>query len=191
MVYASTAVADAFATLVSLACHDLRTPLATVQGFAKTMLRIENLDEEKRARYLGVIDAAADELAELLDVLSVAARAEGGRYDPVLREVDSFELAPDGATGAGAPVRVDPDAVTVALRALQRAAARHGGVEISVTVYGPCIVLEPVGADAAPIVLGEQAKDLGAAVAVRLVRALGGEVELDGERLTVTLPTGS
>ena len=44
-------------------------------------------------------------------------------------------------------------------------------------------------AAAAPIVLGETAKDLGAAVAVRLVRALGGEVALDGERLTVTLPS--
>lgn len=184
-------MADAFATLVSLACHDLRTPLATVQGFAKTMLRIENLDAEKRARYLGLIDTAADELAELLDVLSVAARVEGGRYDPVLREVDSFELAPDGATGAGVTVRVDPDAVTVALRALQRAAARHGGIDVAVSVDGARIVLEPVVAEAAPIVLGEQPKDLGAAVAVRLVRALGGEVELDGERLTVTLPTDS
>ena len=42
---------------------------------------------------------------------------------------------------------------------------------------------------AAPIVLAEEQKDLGAAVAVSLVRALGGEVALEGERLTVTLPT--
>ena len=37
--------------------------------------------------------------------------------------------------------------------------------------------------------LGEEQKDLGAAVAVRLVRALGGEVALEGEQLTVSLPT--
>jgi hypothetical protein len=36
-------------------------------------------------------------------------------------------------------------------------------------------------------VLGEQQKDLGAAVAVRLLRALGGDVVHDGDRLTVSL----
>jgi signal transduction histidine kinase len=181
-------VADDFSRLVSLACHDLRTPLATVQGFAKTMLRMDELDEDKRLRYLGLIDTSADELAQLLDLLSLAARIEGDRYDPVVREVDSLTLAPDGATGTGATVRVDPEPVERALAALVRAAARHGGVEVSASVDGPRVVIEPVTAAAAPIVLGETAKDLGAAVAVRLVRALGGEVMLEDERLVVTLP---
>jgi signal transduction histidine kinase len=181
-------VADDFSRLVSLACHDLRTPLATVQGFAKTMLRMDDLDEDKRLRYLGLIDTSADELAQLLDLLSLVARIEGGRYDPVVREVDSLTLAPDGATGMGASVRVDPEPVERALAALVRAAARHGGVEVSASVDGPRVAIEPVTAAAAPIVLGESAKDLGAAVAVRLVRALGGEVVLEDERLVVTLP---
>jgi signal transduction histidine kinase len=181
-------VADDFSRLVSLACHDLRTPLATVQGFAKTMLRMDDLDEDKRVRYLGLIDTSADELAQLLDLLSLVARIEGGRYDPVVREVDSLTLAPDGATGTGASVRVDPEPVERALAALVRAAARHGGVEVSASVDGPRVAIEPVTAAAAPIVLGESAKDLGAAVAVRLVRALGGEVVLEDERLVVTLP---
>jgi hypothetical protein len=38
------------------------------------------------------------------------------------------------------------------------------------------------------VVLGEELRDLGAAVAVRVVRALGGSVELDGDTLTVKLP---
>jgi signal transduction histidine kinase len=181
-------VADDFASLVSLACHDLRTPLATVQGFAKTMLRMDDLDEEKRARYLGLIDNSADELAALLDLLSLAARIHGGRYEPVLRDGDSLALAPEGATGSGTTVQVDPEPVTRALAAIGRAASRHGGVDVAVTVEGPRISYEPVVADAAPIVLGESKKDLGSAVAVQLVRALGGEVALDGERLVVTLP---
>jgi signal transduction histidine kinase len=181
-------VADDFSRLVSLACHDLRTPLATVQGFAKTMLRMDDLDEDKRVRYLGLIDTSADELAQLLDLLSLVARIEGGRYDPVVREVESLTLAPDGATGTGASVRVDPEPVERALAALVRAASRHGGVEVSASVDGPRVAIEPVTAAAAPIVLGESAKDLGAAVAVRLVRALGGEVVLEDERLVVTLP---
>ena len=178
-----------FPSLVSLACHDLRTPLATVQGFAKTLLRLEDLDGEKAARYLSLIDAAADELVELLDLVSLAARIEDGRYDPVLREVDSLELAPEGATGTGATVTVDPDAVATALGSLARAAARHGGVDVSTSVDGPRILIEPVVAEAAPVVLGEEQKDLGAAVAVRVLRVLGAEVTLSGERLTVTLPT--
>lgn len=181
-------MADAFASLVSLACHDLRTPLATVQGFAKTMLRMDDLDEEKRARYLGLIDSSADELAALLDVLSLAARIEGGRYEPVTREADSLDLAPEGATGIGATVQVDPEPVTRALAALARAAIRHGGVEVAVAVDGATVSYEPVVADAAPIVLGEVPKDLGAAVAVSLLRALEAEVSLEGERLSVTLP---
>jgi signal transduction histidine kinase len=181
-------VADDFSRLVSLACHDLRTPLATVQGFAKTMLRMDELDEDKRLRYLGLIDTSADELVQLLDLLSLAARIEGGRYEPIGREADSLSLAPDGATGNGAIVRVDPEPVERALAALLRAAARHGGVEVSASVDGPRVTIEPVVEQAAPIVLGETAKDLGAAVAVRLVRSLGGEVTLEGERLTVTLP---
>ena len=181
-------MADDFSRLVSLACHDLRTPLATVQGFAKTMLRMDELEEEKRLRYLGLIDTSADELAGLLDLLSLAARIEGGRYDPVVREADSLALAPDGATGSGTNVRVDPEPVERSLAALLKAASRHGGVDVAATVDGPRVVIEPVVAEAAPIVLGESAKDLGAAVAVRLLRSLGGEVTLEGERLVVTLP---
>jgi signal transduction histidine kinase len=182
-------VADDFARLVSLACHDLRTPLATVQGFAKTMLRMEELDDEKRLRYLGLIDTASDELAALLDLLSLAARIDGGRYDPVLRDGDSLLLAPEGATGTGTTVQVDPEPVTRALAAVARAASRHGGVDVAVSVDGPRVSFEPVVAGAAPVVLGEEQKDLGSAVAVQLLRAIGSEVALEGERVTVTLPT--
>ena len=159
-----------------------------MQGFAKTMVRLEELDEEKSKRYLGLIDSASDELAGLLDLLSLAARIESGRYEPVTREADSLELAPDGAAGSGATVIVEPEAVERSLAALQRAAARHGGVDVRVSVDGPRVRFEPVVESAAPIVLGEQLKDLGAAVAVSHVHAIGGEIALEGERLTVTLP---
>lgn len=181
-------MADDFARLVSLACHDLRTPLATVQGFAKTLQRLADLDAEKRERYIGLIDASADELVELLDLLSLAARIEGGRWEPLVQEAAAGELAPDGADGAGATVRVDADATRRALAALATAAARHGGVEARVGVDGAEVTVEPVTADAAPVVLGEQLKDFGAAVAVRALRAQGATVELDGERLVVRLP---
>ena len=182
-------MADDFPRLVSLACHDLRTPLAAVGGFAKTLLRGQHDDTTRR--WLGLIDEASEELAGLIDVLSLAARLEGGRYDPVRREVDSLVLAraaKAGATGTGAPVSVDVDAVTRALADFVRAAERHGGVETAVAVDAERVTVEPVTAEAGPIVLGEDLKELGAAVAVSAMRALGGSVELEGERLTVTLP---
>ena len=182
-------MADDFARLVSLACHDLRTPLATVQGFAKTLISMDELEAEKRTRYLSLIDDSAEDLARLLDLLSLAARIEAGRYEPTLQEVDSLRLAPAGATGTGATVRADPEPVTRAIASLQRAAARHGGVDVAVAVDGRQVVLEPVVAAAAPIVAGGEQKDLGALVALRVLRATGSRVELDGERLRVTLPT--
>jgi signal transduction histidine kinase len=182
-------VADDFSRLVSLACHDLRTPLATVQGFAKTLIKMDELEAEKRTRYLSLIDDSAEDLARLLDQLSLAARIESGRYAPTLQEADSLRLAPAGATGTGAVVRVDPEPVTRALAALQRAAARHGGVDVGVVVDGADVAFEPIVEAAAPVVLGDEHKDLGALVAVRVLRATGGEVALDGETLRVTLPT--
>jgi signal transduction histidine kinase len=182
-------VADDFARLVSLACHDLRTPLATVQGFAKTLLQLDDLEAEKRARYLSLIDDSADDLARLLDLLALAARIESGRYDPTLQEADSLRLAPPGSSGSGATVRVDPEPVTRALAALQRAAARHGGVEAAVSVDGARVEVAPVTEDAAPVVLGETPKDLGAMVAVRVLGTIGADVSLEGERLVVTLPS--
>jgi signal transduction histidine kinase len=179
-----------FARLVSLACHDLRTPLATVQGFAKTLLRMDTAAEQ-RERYLGMIDEASTELAGLTDRLSLAARIEGGRYEPVVREAGSLELAraaDAAATGVGAPVQVDVDAVARALADLRRAATRHGGVEPALAVEGALLTFRPVPAEAAPTVLGEDAKDLGASIAVLLLRALGGEVAHDGDVLRVRLP---
>jgi signal transduction histidine kinase len=73
-----------FARLVSLACHDLRTPLATVHGFATTLARGGGL-EPPADRYVEMIDAASAQLAELIEELSLAARIESGRYVPAPR----------------------------------------------------------------------------------------------------------
>ncbi len=144
-----------------------------------------------------MIDAASDELVQQLDLLSIAARIEDGRYDPVLREVDSLELARSAAAavegthaeGNSATVRVDRDGAETALRQLARCALRHGGLqELDVQVAGAEIAIAPITDAAAPILLGQEARDLGALIALRIVRALGGSVELDGGRLLVRLP---
>jgi hypothetical protein len=91
--------------------------------------------------------------------------------------------------GAGGPVRVDPEATGRAISALVQCALRHGGLdEVSVTAEGPEITVAPITEASAPVVLGEDLRDLGAAVANRLVRALDGELALDGETLRIRLP---
>jgi signal transduction histidine kinase len=184
-----------FARLVSLACHDLRTPLATAHGFAKTLVRLGGL-EPPRDRYVEIVSAASAQLAELVDLLSLVARIESGRYEPELREVDSTELAraaverlgPERARveGEGALVRVEPVAAEEALFGFANCALRHGGLEaVDLKVEGPEISVAPVTPGAAPIVVGDDLRDLGAAIAVRVVAALGGSTELDGDALRV------
>jgi signal transduction histidine kinase len=180
-----------------LACHDLRTPLATVHGFAHTLARSDELDETS-ARYVEMINAAAAQLAELIDDLAVSARLADGRYDPVLRTVDTMELAQAAAerlgdervlvSGEGAEVELDAEAAERAVGALARCALRHGGLEeVELAVRGPELAISPVTPASAPVLLGEDLRDLGAAVAVRVVQARGGSVAVEGETLTIRL----
>jgi len=181
-----------FPRLVSLACHDLRTPLATIYGFARTLTRMEQQDE-RTARYLGMIEEASQQMTELLDELGAAARIEAGRWEPARREVDTLELARGGddrvvVEGEGEAVETDAAAVTQALHALSLAALRHGPVEqVRWAVAGRELSLSPVTAAAAPIVTGEEVRDLGSLVAVAVIAALGGTSELVGETLKVRL----
>jgi signal transduction histidine kinase len=186
-----------FARLVSLACHDLRTPLATVHGFATTLERGGDL-EPPADRYVEMINAASAQIAELIDELSLVSRIESGRYDPTMREADTLELAQAAAarlgeervrvSGSGTAVETDPDALERGLAALFQSALRHGGLdEVEVEVDGAEIRLSPVTAASAPVVLGEDLRDLGAAVAVRLVRRLGGSVVVEAETLRIVL----
>jgi signal transduction histidine kinase len=186
-----------FAKLVSLGCHDVRTPLATVHGFAKTLERATEL-APPADRYVEMIGKASTEMAELLDELSLAARIESGSYEPGLRDVDTLALAYAArerlgedrvhVTGEGATVSTDIEAVERGVSALIQAALRHGGLdEVDVVVRGSVVEVTPVTEASAPVVLGHELRDLGAAVAVRVIERLGGAVTVDGDTLTISL----
>jgi signal transduction histidine kinase len=186
-----------FARLVSLACHDLRTPLATVYGFARTLSRNDTL-AEPASRYVEMIEAASQQLSGLLDDLSLVARIESGRYDPVPQERDTADLARAAAgragekvgapDGDGAVVQVDAEPVERALAALALAAQRHGGVEwVEIAVAGRELRIGPVEPAARPVLLARELKDLGSAVALRVLEATGCGVELAGGTLVVTV----
>ncbi len=187
-----------FPELVSLACHDLRTPLATVTGFAATLLRTDALDEQSR-RYVTLIESASMQLGEIIDDLSVLARVTDGRFEPSTEPLDSLELARDAAarvphekgaaTGTGAPVAVDARLTTRAVAALATAALRHGALEaVEIRVDGRTLHLPPVNREATAVVLGESPRDLGALAGSALIAALGGKVERRGDAVSVALP---
>jgi len=186
-----------FARLVMLACHDLRTPLATVLGFTQTLERMGEL-EDPASRYLEMIGAASGQIGDLVDELALGARIEAGRYEPVRKQLDTLELVRTAAArlgeervetdGEGAEVEVDVEATERAVAALSRCALRHGGLEqVRLAARGEELELSPVTAASAPVVLGEDLRDLGAAIAVRQLRAQGGGVALDGETLRIRL----
>ncbi len=186
-----------FSRLVSLACHDVRTPLATVHGFARTLTRTVEL-QPPADRYVEMIEAASAQMAELLDELSLVARIEGGRYDPVLREADTLALA-EGArerlgadrvqvSGSGAAIETDLDAMQRGVSALVQAALRHGGLdEVRVDVDGAVIRVSPITDSSSRVVLGTELRDLGAACAVSLIDELGGSTAVDDGTLTIRL----
>jgi signal transduction histidine kinase len=186
-----------FPKLVSLGSHDLRTPLATIHGFAKTLERVAGL-EPPADRYVEMIGEASEQMKELLDELSLATRIEEDRYDPVLREGDTLALvraAQDrlGADrvrigGEGAEVTTDLDAAERCVYSLIRATLRHGGLdEVDVSVRGAEIDVGPVTESSARVLLGEELRDFGAAVAVRALERLGGAVNVAGGTLTIRL----
>ncbi|HEV2901652.1 MAG TPA: histidine kinase dimerization/phospho-acceptor domain-containing protein [Gaiellaceae bacterium] len=186
-----------FAQLVSLACHDLRTPLATATGFAHTLQRLDAL-ETPADRYVEMIGAASEQMAELLDLLGAAARIEAGRFDIQAREADSRALVDaavarlDGradADGGGAPVQVDPPWTETSLAALAECVRRHGALErVTLAVDGPSVAIGPLGDGVGAIAVGDDLKDFGAAVGSRVLVAMGAELEPAGERLLVRLP---
>jgi signal transduction histidine kinase len=186
-----------FARLVSLACHDVRTPLATVHGFAKTLVRTIDL-AAPADRYVEMIEAASAQMAELLDELALAARIESGHYEPLLREVNTFAFAQGAAarlgadrvriSGNGTELETDADRVERGVSALVQAALRHGGLdEVDVVVRGTDIDVSPITASSAPVVLGRELRDLGAAVAVLLIDVTGGSVAVNEATLTISL----
>jgi len=186
-----------FAQVVSLACHDLRTPLATVHGFARTLARTEL--GEPADRYVGMIEAASDQISELLDELTLVTRIQAGRFEPRFESVDSLQLAREAAAelhddtvsveGEGARVQVEVDATRRSIRQLARAARRHGGVDaVTLTVHGAELSVAPLEGTAPGVVTGEDLRELGAAASVELLRAIGGSVEAEGDRLVIRLP---
>ena len=94
-------------------------------------------------------------MTALLDLLGLAVRIESDRYEPVLTEADTLELATSAdehiaTEGTGETIETDAAAIRTSLESLGRAAALHGGVPlVTWHVNGRTLELSPVAEDAA------------------------------------------
>lgn len=70
---------------VSTAAHELRTPLTSVRGFSEILLT-RQLDDERRSRYLMLINQQAMELAHIIDELLDISRMETRQAMALKRE---------------------------------------------------------------------------------------------------------
>ena len=105
-------------------------------------------------------------------------------------QVTGIAVVPDAVDVLpGNQVRVDVEATRQAVAALVQAALRHGGLdEVECRAGGSGLRISPVTSSAATVLLGADLRDLGPAVAVRLVEAIGGSIEGDGDGVVVRLP---
>jgi two-component system, OmpR family, phosphate regulon sensor histidine kinase PhoR len=89
------------ADFVSLVSHELRSPMASVIGSAKTLRqRWRDLTPEQRDSFLALIDHEANRLAELVaDVLDTS-RIESGTFNYTFSDVDVGEIVRESATAA-------------------------------------------------------------------------------------------
>lgn len=145
----AAAAAAAQRRLLANISHDLRTPIASIAGYTDALQR--GLGDEPE-RYLSVIAAKTDDLAQLTDDLFYAARLDAddlelqrGPVDlaeAVRRSVLGFEPQLAGA-GARVDVRVpdrrcavaaDPSAITRILSNLMSNSVRHGGAPANLSV---------------------------------------------------------
>ena len=85
---------------ISIASHEVRTPLAVIKGYAATLLNPSlRLAPEQEQRFIKGINDASDRLNRLVSNLLCASRLESGRSQPHPRRFDLVELI-DGVASA-------------------------------------------------------------------------------------------
>jgi two-component system, OmpR family, phosphate regulon sensor histidine kinase PhoR len=79
---------------VATASHELRTPMTSISGAARTLLRHgDRLSRNRHQTFLEMIVAESDRLSRIVDQILVASRIEAGRIDVMLERTDAGEIA--------------------------------------------------------------------------------------------------
>jgi len=184
------------------ACHELRSPLAVVYGFARMLEGAPDLNEST-AKYVGQIVRSAERLDHMLDDLSKIGRIAAQRLHPQLEHVPLRSVIDDLCAtstndgrlhvdaGADVTVRVDPSWLTEALQATIDGLCFEEGIDLRLTWrHEPHEVqLHVVPNSSFPMIDVEPEKSgLGISLARVRIVSMGGSFEGSGDRLVITLP---
>jgi signal transduction histidine kinase len=89
------------ADFVSLVSHELRSPMASVIGSAKTLrMRWRDLTPEQRDSFLALIDHETNRLAELVGDVLDTSRIESGTFSYNFSDLDIGEIVRESAAAA-------------------------------------------------------------------------------------------
>jgi hypothetical protein len=187
-----------FPEQISRACHDLRTPLASAYGFARTLERLGAVSGE-HARYLALVVEASEELGRLIDCLALLARAEDGRLVLERISVGSAELAQEAlglvpgerlsSEGPGTAIEVDRARAVSALAWLAEAVAHAvpGDQPLRVEARGDgAFAVGPIATVMADRI-ADGTGDLRALAARAVARAHGGTLAREDDRIVLRL----
>lgn len=77
--------------LISNVSHDLRTPLAAMQGYLETLLlKSKDLDPEKQQQYIHIAHRHSKQLNDLISQLFELSKLDAGKIEP---ELEAFSLS--------------------------------------------------------------------------------------------------
>lgn len=185
------------------ACHELRSPLAVVYGFARMLENADGIEAEARAKYVGQIVRGAERLDSMLEDLSTIGRVAAGRVHPKLEPVPLRSLIDDLAAvsanegrvrvdpGVDVNVKVDPAWLTESLQSIVDGLCFEDGIDVRLSWrHEPHEVqVQVVPNSTFPMVDVEPDKSsLGISLARIRVVAMGGSFDGSGDRVVVTLP---
>jgi signal transduction histidine kinase len=78
---------------LSIASHDLRTPIAVVKGYAATMITAwSSIPDADKLGYLETINRQADRLSRMVADLLTASQIDAGAIEPTIETVDLVEV---------------------------------------------------------------------------------------------------
>ena len=184
------------------ACHELRSPLAVVYGFARMLDSDDKLDDT-HARYVAQIVRASERLDAMLDDLSKLGRTAAGRVHSRPEAVSLRAIAADLCAtstnserlrvdaGPDVSVRVDPTWLAESLQAIIDGLCFEEGIGVTMTWrrQPQDVHLQIVPNSSFPMIDVEPEKSsLGISLARMRIIAMGGTFDGGGDRIAVTLP---
>lgn len=103
--------------MVANISHDLRTPLTSIQGYLETLaLKGDDIDAEKRDKYLSIAIRQSRRLHKLVDDLLELAKLDAREHRPVLESFPIMELIYDVVNKLS--IRADEKNITVKVDSL-------------------------------------------------------------------------